>query len=231
MRPLDERATTRDAAVRPAGAAHRDHAGAGAAARRLLHDAGVPGAVEHQRQQPAPRDREPDAAGGAGPVVHQRRTASCRSARPASTPATRSPAPSATAATRALDPMRQFWATQLDFNDRNDFPARSTFNGGAAESAARRRPAARSRSRRQRQRRGHRSVRPAAGAGHRRAGWRRRPSRGSRIAVAQKLCFFANSRAVRRDRSRVPARRRRVRAAASFNFAEPGQASCSRRRW
>jgi hypothetical protein len=33
---------------------------------------------------------------------------------------------------KSLDPLRQFWATQLDFNDRNDFPARGTFNGGAA---------------------------------------------------------------------------------------------------
>jgi len=33
---------------------------------------------------------------------------------------------------KLLDPLRQFWATQFDFNDRNDFPSRGTFNGGAA---------------------------------------------------------------------------------------------------
>jgi hypothetical protein len=33
---------------------------------------------------------------------------------------------------KSLDPLRQFWATQLDFNDRNDFPARGNFMGGAA---------------------------------------------------------------------------------------------------
>jgi hypothetical protein len=32
---------------------------------------------------------------------------------------------------KILDPLRQFWAAQLDFNDRNDFPTRA-FNGGAA---------------------------------------------------------------------------------------------------
>jgi hypothetical protein len=31
---------------------------------------------------------------------------------------------------KTLDPLRQFWATQLDFNDRNDFPARA--GGGLA---------------------------------------------------------------------------------------------------
>ncbi|MES1205755.1 MAG: hypothetical protein ABUS79_07435 [Pseudomonadota bacterium] len=31
---------------------------------------------------------------------------------------------------KALDPMRQFWGTQLDYNDRNDFPARA--GGGLA---------------------------------------------------------------------------------------------------
>ncbi len=33
---------------------------------------------------------------------------------------------------KSLDPMRQFWATQFDFNDRNDFPQRGNFMGGAA---------------------------------------------------------------------------------------------------
>jgi hypothetical protein len=32
---------------------------------------------------------------------------------------------------QGLDPLRNFWATQFDFNDRNDFPARGV-NGGAA---------------------------------------------------------------------------------------------------
>jgi hypothetical protein len=32
---------------------------------------------------------------------------------------------------KGLDPMRQFWATQLDFNDRNDFPARGTMGAAA----------------------------------------------------------------------------------------------------
>jgi len=31
-----------------------------------------------------------------------------------------------------LDPMRQFWANQLDYNDRNDFPAGNRFTGAAA---------------------------------------------------------------------------------------------------
>jgi len=31
-----------------------------------------------------------------------------------------------------LDPMRNFWANQFDYNDRNDFPARANFMGGAA---------------------------------------------------------------------------------------------------
>jgi hypothetical protein len=33
---------------------------------------------------------------------------------------------------KSLDPLRQFWATQLDFNDRNDFPANGVFMGGSA---------------------------------------------------------------------------------------------------
>jgi hypothetical protein len=33
---------------------------------------------------------------------------------------------------KSLDPLRQFWAAQLDFNDRNDFPAKGNFMGGAA---------------------------------------------------------------------------------------------------
>jgi hypothetical protein len=33
---------------------------------------------------------------------------------------------------KSLDPLRQFWASQLDFNDRNDFPTRGNFMGGAA---------------------------------------------------------------------------------------------------
>ena len=61
-----------DPALRPARAAHGEHADAVAAALRLLHDAGVPGAVEHQRQQPAPRHRQPGAAGRARAGVHGR---------------------------------------------------------------------------------------------------------------------------------------------------------------
>ena len=60
----------RHPALRPARAAHGDHADAVAAALRLLHDAGVPGAVEHQRQQPAPRHRQPGAAGRVRAGVH-----------------------------------------------------------------------------------------------------------------------------------------------------------------
>ncbi|MGC4090355.1 MAG: hypothetical protein QM756_21250 [Polyangiaceae bacterium] len=33
---------------------------------------------------------------------------------------------------KSLDPMRGFWGSQLDFNDRNDFPQRGNFMGGAA---------------------------------------------------------------------------------------------------
>ncbi len=33
---------------------------------------------------------------------------------------------------KSLDPMRSFWAGQLDYNDRNDFPQRGNFMGGAA---------------------------------------------------------------------------------------------------
>ncbi len=33
---------------------------------------------------------------------------------------------------KMLDPLKDFWGTQLDFNDRNDFPARGSFMGGAA---------------------------------------------------------------------------------------------------
>ena len=66
------RSGARDPALRSAGAAQREGADAVAAAHRLLHDARVPGAVEHQRQQPAPRDGQPDPAGRAGAVVHQR---------------------------------------------------------------------------------------------------------------------------------------------------------------
>ena len=32
---------------------------------------------------------------------------------------------------QGLDPLRQFWATQYDFNDRNDFPAQASFTGAA----------------------------------------------------------------------------------------------------
>jgi hypothetical protein len=37
---------------------------------------------------------------------------------------------------KLLDPLRQFWATQFDFNDRNDFPTRGTFMGGVANPRA-----------------------------------------------------------------------------------------------
>jgi hypothetical protein len=33
---------------------------------------------------------------------------------------------------KSLDPLRQFWANQFDYNDRNDFPARASFTGAAA---------------------------------------------------------------------------------------------------
>jgi hypothetical protein len=33
---------------------------------------------------------------------------------------------------KSLDPMRQFWGNQLDFNDRNDFPMGNRFTGAAA---------------------------------------------------------------------------------------------------
>ena len=33
---------------------------------------------------------------------------------------------------RHLDPLRQFWANTYDYNDRNDFPARASFTGAAA---------------------------------------------------------------------------------------------------
>ena len=33
---------------------------------------------------------------------------------------------------KVLDPLRQFWANQFDYNDRNDFPKNGTFNGGVA---------------------------------------------------------------------------------------------------
>ena len=33
---------------------------------------------------------------------------------------------------KSLDPLRQFWATQFDYNDRNDFPAKASFTGAAA---------------------------------------------------------------------------------------------------
>jgi len=33
---------------------------------------------------------------------------------------------------KSLDPLRQFWANQFDFNDRNDFPSRASFTGAAA---------------------------------------------------------------------------------------------------
>jgi hypothetical protein len=33
---------------------------------------------------------------------------------------------------KSLDPMRQFWANEYDFNDRNDFPARASFTGSPA---------------------------------------------------------------------------------------------------
>jgi len=33
---------------------------------------------------------------------------------------------------KSLDPLRQFWASQFDFNDRNDFPAKASFTGAAA---------------------------------------------------------------------------------------------------
>jgi hypothetical protein len=33
---------------------------------------------------------------------------------------------------KSLDPLRQFWAAEYDFNDRNDFPAANRFTGGGA---------------------------------------------------------------------------------------------------
>jgi hypothetical protein len=33
---------------------------------------------------------------------------------------------------KSLDPLRTFWANQLDYNDRNDFPAKASFTGAAA---------------------------------------------------------------------------------------------------
>ena len=37
---------------------------------------------------------------------------------------------------KSLDPMRQFWGNQLDFNDRNDFPAGNRFTGASANPRA-----------------------------------------------------------------------------------------------
>ena len=120
-----------DPALRSARAAHREGADAVAAARRLLHDARVPGAVEHQRQQPAPRDGQPDAAGGAGAVVHQRLGHHALSTEGLdSTHAV--DGTECVGCHKSLDPMRQFWGNQLDFNDRNDFPMGNRFTGAAA---------------------------------------------------------------------------------------------------
>ena len=119
-----------DPALRPARAARGDHADAVAAALRLLHDAGVPGAVEHQRQQPAPRHRQPDAAGRARARRSPPRTRSRRSRPRASTRNHAVAGTECVGCHATLDPMRQFWANQLDFNDRNDFQAASRNNPG-----------------------------------------------------------------------------------------------------
>ena len=103
---------------------HDERADAVAAARRLLHDARVPGAVEHQRQQPAPRHRQPDAAGRARAVVHGSERASCRSATAGLDASHAVDGTECFGCHKSLDPMRQFWGNQLDYNDRNDFPAR-----------------------------------------------------------------------------------------------------------
>src|SRR6185295_4567816 len=33
---------------------------------------------------------------------------------------------------KSLDPLRQFWANQFDYNDRNDFPSKPSFMGAPA---------------------------------------------------------------------------------------------------
>ena len=95
---------------------------------------------------------------------------------------------------KLLDPLRQFWATQFDFNDRNDFPSRGTFNGGAANP----RPATTG---------GALAFANVNASGTNFAGLGpllmqvtdasdgNAPISRFAIAIAQKLCFFANSSA------------------------------------
>jgi hypothetical protein len=75
---------------------------------------------------------------------------------------------------KSLDPMRQFWGNQLDFNDRNDFPAGNRFTGAAA------------------------NPRPATPGGGFAFGDVSQVTDGSGlhrfgIAITQDLCFWANS--------------------------------------
>ena len=169
-----------------------DDADAVAAARRLLHDAGVPGAVEHQRQQPAPRDREPDAAGRrSGSRSPSDRSIVPLSQRRASTATHAVAGTECVGCHKSLDPMRQFWGNQLDFNDRNDFPAGNRFTGGGGQPAARRRPGGVLRVRRRQRDRAPTSRRWGRCWRRSRTAVRRRHRFA--IAIAQELCFCANS--------------------------------------
>ncbi len=99
----DPRAARRrggDAVLRPAGAAHRDRAGADDPAHRLLQHAGVLRQLADQHQQPDARHPEPDADRGARRVGRRHRhhdDAGQPAARPRRRPRRRRrPAPSAT---------------------------------------------------------------------------------------------------------------------------------------
>ena len=216
--PTDAR---HDRAVRPAGAAQATTLTLALAARRLLHDAGVPRALEHQRQQPAPRDREPDAAG--------RARASRSPARTSITPVS----------SGGLDPNHAVdqhrVVLRLPQEARSAAPVlgnavrlqRPQRLPGAARSAARPNPrpavtgGALAFANVNARRRQLRRARPAADAGDGSDATDAGRS-ALRLSVAQKLCFFANSSACCRDRPRVPARRRRLRER-QVQLREPGQ--------
>jgi hypothetical protein len=122
---------------------------------------------------------------------------------------------------KLLDPLRQFWATQFDFNDRNDFPTRGTFMGGAANP----RPAATG---------GALAFGNVNATGANLAALAplllqvtdaadgKAPISRFAIAVTQKLCFFANSSAcVETD----PELRRVAAAFAASGFSFPALVS------
>ena len=170
--------------------------------------------MEHQRQQPAPRDGEPGAAGGAGSVVHQRpNDRAAQHGRP------RLHARGRRHRVRRLPQEPGSDAPVLGQPARLQRPQR--LPGGQPVHGRGGQPAARDDGRRLRVRRRQRRRAPTSrrwARCSRRSPTARRSVTGSR-SPSRRSSASAPTRRLQRERRRVPPRRRARSRTASYNFA------------